>query len=125
MMIFRSVFLLALAFSLFIGNAAYAFEFKAKSAILVDFNSRSIMVSKNADERVEPASMAKMMTLEVVFNALQNGDLSLEDEFVVSEHAWRTGGAPSRTSTMFAVLKSEISVENLIRGVTVQSGNFL
>lgn len=104
-------------------NPSYAYEIKAQNAIVVDFSTRSILVAKNADERVGPASMAKMMTLEVVFNALREGTLKLDQEFVVSEHAWRTGGAPSRTSTMFAKLKSSIAVEDLIRGASVQSAN--
>lgn len=104
-------------------NTVYAYEIKAKNAIVVDFATRSVLVSKNAEEHVGPASMAKMMTLEVVFNALREGKLKMDQEFVVSEHAWRTGGAPSRTSTMFAKLKSSIAVEDLIRGASIQSAN--
>lgn len=115
---------LTLALTLiFFQNSSYGYDIKAKNAIVVDFTTRSVLVSKNADERVGPASMAKMMTLEVVFNALREGTLKLDQEFVVSEHAWRTGGAPSRTSTMFAKLKSSIAVEDLIRGAAIQSAN--
>ena len=103
--------------------SAKAFDFKAQSLIVYDYGSRSILVSKNSDAKIAPASMAKLMTLEVVFHAIKNGDLSLDQEYVVSEHAWRTGGAPSRTATMFAALKSSIRVEDLIRGVTVHTAN--
>src|SRR5690606_24505486 len=77
----------------------------------------------NPDALIQPASLAKLMTMEMAFNAIKSGRLSLDDTFVVSEHAWRTGGAPSRTSTMFAALKSEIRLEDLIRGVTIQAAN--
>lgn len=109
--------------SVFVQNPSYAYEIKAKNAIVFDYVTKSILVSKNADERVGPASMAKMMTLAVVFHALRDGTLKLDQEFTVSEHAWRTGGAPSRTSTMFAKLKSSIAVEDLIRGASIQSAN--
>jgi len=114
-----AVLLLPLLFQ----NLAYGYEFKAKTAIVIDYKTKSVLVAKNPDQRVGPASMAKMMTLEVVFHALRNGSLKLDQEFPVSEHAWRTGGAPSRTSTMFAKLKSTIPVEDLIRGAAVQSAN--
>jgi len=118
------LFVLTCALSVFLlQKAVYAYDIKAKNAIVIDFSTKSVLVSKNADERVGPASMAKMMTLEVVFNALREGTLKLDQEFVVSEHAWRTGGAPSRTSTMFAKLKSSIAVEDLIRGAAIQSAN--
>ena len=72
---------------------------------------------------IQPASLAKLMTMEVVFNAIKSGRVTLDDTFVVSENAWRTGGAPSGTSTMFAKLKSTIRLEDLIQGVTVQAAN--
>src|SRR5690606_38504959 len=74
-------------------------------------------------ERLEPASMAKLMTLAVVFDLLQQKKLSPDDEFFISEHAWRDGGAASGGSTMFAELNSKISVMDLIRSVIIQSGN--
>lgn len=102
---------------------AQLFETSAKQAILVDVDSGSILFSKEADTQVPPASLAKLMTMEVVFNAIRNGELRLDDEFLVSENAWRTGGAQSGGSTMFAELNSAISLENLIKGVIVQSAN--
>jgi D-alanyl-D-alanine carboxypeptidase (penicillin-binding protein 5/6) len=104
-------------------NAQVAFESKAKFAILTDHESGTVLYQKSADERLEPASMTKLMTLAVVFNELRAGRLSLDDEFWVSENAWRTGGAASRGSTMFAVLNSQIRVEDLVRSVIIQSGN--
>ncbi|WP_162653934.1 D-alanyl-D-alanine carboxypeptidase family protein [Lentilitoribacter sp. Alg239-R112] len=103
--------------------SAQEFQTKAKQAYLIDARTGTVLFAKNEDEQIPPASLAKIMTMEMVFNALQKGELSLEDTFKVSENAWRTGGAPSRTSTMFAALKSEIRVEDLIRGAIVHSGN--
>lgn len=102
---------------------AQLFETRAKQAMLVDVGTGSILFSKQESEQIPPASLAKLMTMEVVFNALKTGRLTLTDEFYVSENAWRTGGAPSGTSTMFAELKSSIPLEDLIRGVIVQSAN--
>ncbi len=102
---------------------AQDFDSKAKFAVLMDYETGSILYNKNADERLEPASMAKLMTLAVVFTYIQQGKLKLDDEFFISEHAWKDGGASSGGSTMFAVLNSKIRVEDLIKGVIVQSGN--
>jgi D-alanyl-D-alanine carboxypeptidase (penicillin-binding protein 5/6) len=102
---------------------AQEFETKAKFAVLMDYESGTILLNKNADERLEPASMSKLMTLAVVFTYLQQGKLSLDDEFFISENAWRTGGAASGGSTMFAELNSKIRVEDLIKSVIIQSGN--
>ncbi|MDJ0930735.1 septal ring lytic transglycosylase RlpA family protein [Breoghania sp.] len=68
-------------------------------------------------------AMAKLMTLDVLFGALDKGTVTLETTFPVSEHAWRTGGAPARTTTMFAVLNSEVPVADLIRGIIIQNAN--
>ena len=113
------IFALALAIPAF----AQDFDTKAKFAVLIDYESGTVLYSKNADDRLEPASMAKLMTLAVVFTYLQQKKLSLDDEFFISEHAWKDGGASSGGSTMFAVLNSKIRVEDLIKGVIVQSGN--
>lgn len=99
------------------------FETRAKQAYLVDAGTGTVLFSKDPDAPFPPASLAKLMTMEVVFKALRDGRLTMDTEFVVSENAWRTGGAPSRTSTMFAALKSSIRVEDLIQGVIVQSAN--
>jgi D-alanyl-D-alanine carboxypeptidase (penicillin-binding protein 5/6) len=99
------------------------FETKAKHAILMNADANLVLFEKEADELVPPASMSKLMTLAVVFRELKAGHVKLEDQFKVSEHAWRTGGAPSGSSAMFAPLNSMVSVSDLIQGVTVQSGN--
>jgi D-alanyl-D-alanine carboxypeptidase (penicillin-binding protein 5/6) len=103
--------------------SAQLFETRAKEAVLLDANTGTVLFAKNADEQVPPASLAKLMTMEVVFHALKVGRLSMDDEFQVSENAWRTGGAVSGGSTMFAELGSSIRVEDLIQGVIVQSAN--
>ena len=111
------------AFGLAAPALAQDFDTKAQFAVLMDYETGSILYNKNADERLEPASMAKLMTLAVVFTYLQQNKLKLDDEFFISEHAWRDGGASSGGSTMFALLNSKIRVEDLIKGVIVQSGN--
>jgi len=103
--------------------AQSVFETKAKHAILMNANANLVLYEKEADELVPPASMSSLMTLAVVFRELKAGHIKLEDQFKVSEHAWRTGGAPAGSSAMFAPLNSMVSVSDLIQGVTVQSGN--
>ncbi len=103
--------------------AQQLFETKAAQAFMIDAETGTVLFSKDADKLIQPASLAKLMTMEVAFNAVKTGRLKLDDTFVVSEHAWRTGGAPSGTSTMFAALKSTIRLEDLIKGVTVQAAN--
>jgi D-alanyl-D-alanine carboxypeptidase (penicillin-binding protein 5/6) len=103
--------------------AAQLFETKATQAFMIDAETGTVLFSKDADAAIQPASLAKLMTLELAFNAIKSGRLTREDTFVVSENAWRTGGAPSGTSTMFAAVKSAIRLEDLIRGIAVQSAN--
>src|SRR4029079_1111440 len=76
-----------------------------------------------ADQPVAPASLAKLMTLDVVFDQLKIGSFKLEDEFIVSENAWRKGGAMAHGSTMYAAIHSRIKIEDLLHGVMIQSGN--
>nr|WP_295886946.1 D-alanyl-D-alanine carboxypeptidase family protein [uncultured Devosia sp.] len=99
------------------------FDTQAKFAILMDHDSGTVIFQKDADLPMEPASMAKLMTIAVVFNEIRNDRLKMSDQFFVSEHAWRTGGATSGGSTMFADLNSQIPVEDLVRSVIIQSGN--
>lgn len=95
----------------------------APTAILIEANSGSVLFEKNADELRAPSSMMKLMTVEVVFHAIKEGQLKLTDEFKVSENAWRKGGAPSGTSTMFAAIHSSVPVDDLLHGAIIQSGN--
>jgi serine-type D-Ala-D-Ala carboxypeptidase (penicillin-binding protein 5/6) len=99
------------------------FDTKARFAVLIDQESGTVIFQKDADLPMEPASMAKLMTLAVVFNEIRDERVRMTDEFFVSEHAWRTGGAASGGSTMFAELNSKITVEDLVRSVIIQSGN--
>ncbi len=99
------------------------FDGDAPTAILIEASSGSVLFEKNADELRAPSSMMKLMTAEVVFNAIKNGDVKLNDEYRISENAWRKGGAPSGGSTMFAAINSKVPVDDLLHGAIIQSGN--
>src|SRR5436309_11303765 len=99
------------------------FQVSAPYAILIDADSGTVLFEKNADKLNPPASMSKLMTTEVVLHAIAEGKLKYEDEMTISENAWRRGGAPSGGSAMFAALNSRVSVDNLLHGVMIQSGN--
>lgn len=119
--------LLALVATLLIwaipASAQLQFDTRAPFALLMDYESGTILFQKEADAHMEPASMAKLMTIAVTFDMLKSGQLSLDDEFFISEHAWRDGGASSGGSTMFAELNSKVRVEDLLKSVIIQSGN--
>jgi len=102
---------------------AGGFVTKARNVILMDSESGSIIFQKAADELIPPASMGKLMTLAVLFRKLKDGKIKLEDELETSEHAWRTGGAPSGTAAMFIPIHNKTTVAELIQGVIVQNGN--
>ena len=106
-----------------LAQQAQTFTTTAPSAVLMDADTGSVLFEKSADNPMTPASTAKVMTAELVFRELKEGRLKLDDEFSVSENAWRTGGAPSRGSSMFAALNSRIRIEDLIRGLVIDSGN--
>jgi D-alanyl-D-alanine carboxypeptidase (penicillin-binding protein 5/6) len=99
------------------------FDGDAPTAILIEASSGSVLFEKNADELRAPSSMMKLMTAEVVFNAIKSGKVKLTDEYRISENAWRKGGAPSGGSTMFAALNSKVSIDDLLHGAIIQSGN--
>lgn len=99
------------------------FETKAAQVLMVEASTGTVLLAKGEDKPLPPASLAKLMTLEVVFDAIRRREIGLDTVYKVSEHAWRTGGAPSRTATMFAALKSELRVEDLLKGITVQMAN--
>ncbi len=96
---------------------------RAKQAILLDANTGAVLFQHNADELAPPASMSKLMTLAVIFRALKEGRIKLEDEILVSENAWRTGGAPSGTSAMFVPINTREPLAEILKGIIIQSGN--
>src|SRR5713226_9166113 len=99
------------------------FDGDAPTAILIEASSGSVLFEKNADELRAPSSMMKLMTAEVVFHAIKQGEVKLTDEYHVSENAWRKGGAPAGGPTMFAAIHSKISVDDLLHGAIIQNGN--
>ena len=111
---------LALAITLLSGLSALAVEIdsSAEFAFITDYASGKILMDKNADVAMKPASMAKIMTVFITFQRIKEGGLSLDDTFLVSEKAWRKGG-----SKTFIEVGKQVSVEDLLLGVIVQSGN--
>ncbi|MFQ5974382.1 MAG: D-alanyl-D-alanine carboxypeptidase family protein, partial [Alphaproteobacteria bacterium] len=99
-------------------TTASAFETKAEQAILIEHETGTVLLEKNADELMFPASMSKIMTAYMAFEQLAAGTLSMEDVLPISERAWRMGG-----SKMFVEVGKEVSVADLLRGIIVQSGN--
>ena len=97
---------------------AQAIETVAKQGILYDYETKSILFEKNADELMSPSSMSKIMTIYYLFKKIKDGEISIDDEFEVSKKAWKKGG-----SKMFVNLNSMVKVQDLIRGIIVQSGN--
>ena len=90
----------------------------ASSYILQDFNSGKVLAENNADAKLAPASLTKILTVYVVFNEIKNGHLKLEDPVTISQNAWQTGG-----SKMFVQVNDQVKVEDLLKGVIIQSGN--
>ena len=95
----------------------------APHAILIDAENGAVLFERDPDKLIFPASLAKLMTAEYVFHLLKEGKINLTDEYEVSENAWRKGGAPSHSSTMFAAIHSKVSVDDLLHGMIIQSGN--
>jgi len=118
---FRKIFINILI-SLFIANIANAnFDVKARTAILLDYHSGEILYEKDPDRKIFPASMTKIMTSIIAFDLIKNGELNLSDKFIVSENAWRL--SESGYSSMFIMVGDHISVENLLKGIIISSGN--
>ncbi|MGB0908424.1 MAG: D-alanyl-D-alanine carboxypeptidase family protein, partial [Maricaulaceae bacterium] len=99
------------------------FSTDAPYAVIMDHATGTVLFEKDARKAIAPASMTKIMTAEMVFNALRDGRITPETTFKVSEEAWRRGGAKSGSSTMFLDVNSEVAVKDLLRGVIIQSGN--
>lgn len=99
------------------------FATAAPHAIILDYDTGLVLFEKDAREAIAPASMTKIMTAELVFDRLRDGTLTKDTKFTVSEEAWRRGGAASGSSTMFLEVGSKVRVEDLLRGVIIQSGN--
>ena len=97
------------------------FDVKARTAILLDYHSDEILYEKDPDRKIFPASMTKIMTSIIAFDLIKNGELSLDDKFIVSENAWRL--SESGYSSMFIMVGDQISVENLLKGIIISSGN--
>lgn len=111
---------------LFFSTSVYAqsgFQTDAPHAVIIDAASGEVLFEKDARAPMPPASMTKIMTAQLVFDALKDGTLSPDTEFQVSEDAWRRGGFASGSSTMALDVNSRVSVENLLKGVIIQSGN--
>jgi len=110
-----------LFFTLFINVAIAGININARTVILQDYLSGDILYEKDADRKIFPASMTKIMTTIIAFDLLKKGEISLEDKFFVSENAWRL--SESGYSSMFIMVGDQISVENLLRGIIISSGN--
>ena len=108
-------------FTLFFANNSFSFDIKARTAILQDYSSGKILFEKEPDREIYPASMTKIMTSIIAFDLLKNGELNLDDTFVVSEKAWKLSTAGY--SSMFIMVGDNVSVEDLLKGIIVASGN--
>ncbi|HEY8565303.1 MAG TPA: D-alanyl-D-alanine carboxypeptidase family protein [Beijerinckiaceae bacterium] len=102
---------------------AQAFQTLAPEAILIDAATGTVLFEKAADELISPASMAKLMTVAVIYDEMQKGRLNPDSEFQISENAWRKGGGGGGGSSMFAQLNSKVKLSDLLRGIIIQSGN--
>ena len=102
-------------------NSNAAFEIKARTVILQDYLSGEILFEKEPDKSIYPASMTKIMTAIIAFDLIRSGDLNLDDKFLISENAWRLSSAGY--SSMFIMIGDEVTVENLLKGIIIASGN--
>jgi|TARA_B110000027_G_C16090921_1_gene288354 D-alanyl-D-alanine carboxypeptidase (penicillin-binding protein 5/6) len=117
----RLYFLTLLSIFSFIFNVNAAFDINARTVILQDYLSGEILYEKDADKSIYPASMTKIMTAIVAFELIKSGDLDMNDKFIVSENAWRLSSAGY--SSMFIMVGDEVTVENLLKGIIIASGN--
>jgi D-alanyl-D-alanine carboxypeptidase (penicillin-binding protein 5/6) len=120
----RSRLICVVVASLAGGSAsAQTFQTNAPIALVEDYESGAVLFEKNADQPMNPAATVKLMTAEIVFNELHEGRIHLDDIMTVSENAWRTGGGHGHSTAMFLNIHSHVHVEDLIRGLVIQSGN--
>tara|TARA_B100000674_G_scaffold477588_1_gene473619 strand:- start:1552 stop:2703 length:1152 start_codon:yes stop_codon:yes gene_type:complete len=118
---FKKIYIYLLCSLTLISNSYSNIEIQARTAILQDFLSGEILYEKEPDRSIYPASMTKIMTAIIAFDLIKSGDLSLDDKFLISENAWRLSTAGY--SSMFIMVGDEVSVENLLKGIIVASGN--
>ena len=117
----KIIIITVLFFINFLNLDAAEFNIKARTAILLDYDSNKILYELDPDLQIYPASMTKIMTSIIVFDLLQNDKLKLSDKFIVSEQAWRL--SQSGYSSMFIMVNDEVSVDNLLKGIIIASGN--
>ena len=118
---FKKLNLIIFIFTLFASKSFANFDVKAKTAIIQDYHSGEILFEKEADLSIYPASMTKIMTSIIAFDLIKSGDLSMDEKFIISEKAWRL--STSGYSSMFIMVGDEVSVENLLKGIIIASGN--
>lgn len=107
-----------------VDDPSTSLQTNARFAAMIDYETGAMLFSKDGDQPMAPASMAKLMTVAILFEKLKHGDLRLEDTFTVSERAWRLSVADKKESSkMFVSVGSQIKVEDLLRGIIIQSGN--
>ena len=118
---YKKLYLFILIFIFFVTKSFANFDVKAKTAIIQDYHSGEILFEKEADLSIYPASMTKIMTSIIAFDLIKSGDLSMDEKFIISERAWRL--STSGYSSMFIMVGDEVSVENLLKGIIIASGN--
>ena len=118
---YKKLYLFILIFIFFLTKSFANFDVKAKTAIIQDYHSGEILFEKEADLSIYPASMTKIMTSIIAFDLIKSGDLSMDEKFIISERAWRL--STSGYSSMFIMVGDEVSVENLLKGIIIASGN--
>ena len=118
---FRKLFIFILVNFFLTGFVNANLNVKARTVILQDFHSGEILYEKEPDISIYPASMTKIMTSIVAFDLLKKNKLSLDDKFIISENAWRLSQAGY--SSMFIMINDEVTVENLLKGIIIASGN--
>ena len=118
---YKKLFLIIFTTFFLVELASANFDLKARTAILQDYYSGEILYEKEADTSINPASMTKIMTSIIAFDLIKSGDLKLDEKFIISEKAWRL--STSGYSSMFIMLGDQVSVENLLKGIVIASGN--